>query len=355
MTGNYLLDSLSRRPGSSVNPTQMNVEITHDCNLRCRHCYLEHEDEGNELTRSEWSDVFDQATALGCFFIAFTGGEVLCREDFFEIVRCAREKGIFYHFQTNGSLVDEEVADVFRDLNPTKVEVSIYGASARSHDRITGVPGSFDKTVSAIRLLRQREMRVTVKTTVISLNWQETPEIRELALSLGAGFQPDPVVMPGVHGSDTPASFRMSDDEFKQYMVREGWHLEPDDEVSRAIRELDTPERRVVCSAATSRCAISPSGDVYPCVLWRTPCGNVRKDRLADIWNGPEMQRCRRMELDLLHFCSNCDIIGTCVRCAALAYLEEGDELSKAPESCRMSRLLRGVKGNGEDIQRSDH
>lgn len=355
MSDNFLLDSLRRRPGGSVTPTQVNIEITHDCNLRCRQCYLEHQDDGNELTRAEWCDVINQVAEMGCYFIAFTGGEILCRSDFFDIVRYARSRGVFYHFQTNGTLIDEAVADIFQELNPTKVEVSIYGATAESHDRITGVAGSFEKTVRAIRLLRQREIRAVVKTTVLSLNWREVPAIREMTLKLGAGFQPDPVVMPGVFGSGKPSTFRMSDEEFRQYMIMEGWNEEPDDEVSRAIRDLDSPERRVICSAAVSRCAISPEGEIFPCVLWRTSCGNIRKETLAEIWQGPEMQRCRKMELGLLHDCGDCDIISTCVRCAALAFLEEGDELSKAPESCRMSRLLQEVKADGQAIPGSEH
>lgn len=354
MTESYLLESLRRRPGGQPRPTQINVELTHDCNLRCRHCYLEHEHGRDELTLEQWQDVFDQIVAMDCYFVAMTGGEILCRDDFHEIVSYARDKGIFYHFQTNGTLVDEAEADRFRELNPTKVEISIYGADAAAHDRVTGVPGSFAAARSAIELLRRREMRVVVKSTVTRLNWKEVPAIRDMALALGAGFQADPVVMPGVHGSDKPVSYRMNDDELSQYMIREGWHLEPDDEVSQAIRELDTPERRMICSAAVSRCAISPEGDVYPCVLWRRKCGNVLEEKLADIWHGEAMQQCRRMELELLHHCKDCEMISTCVRCAALAYMEEGDELSRAPESCRMSKLLRGVKGNEEGIPRSE-
>lgn len=350
MADNYIIETLRRRSRGVITPNQVNIELTHECNLRCRHCYLEHKQNGSELMMAEWCGVIDQIADSGCYFIAFTGGEILSRDDFADIVRHAQRRGIFYHFQTNGTMVDEAMADLFLELNPTKVEVSIYGATAATHDKITGIAGSFDKSVAALRSLRSREIRGVVKTTVLSLNWREVPEISELAQEMGAGFQPDPVVMPGVFGSDKPADYRMSDEEFRQYMVMQGWHLEPDDEVSKAIRELDSPESRVICSAAVSRYAISPWGEVYPCVLWRSACGNVRGERLVDIWNGPGMKKCRKMELELLHKCNTCDIISTCVRCAALAYLETGDELSGAPESCRMSRLLKEVKTDEESL-----
>lgn len=350
MSDNFILDALRRRSRGQKTPNQVNLELTHECNLRCRHCYLEHRQSGSELMLAEWCDVIDQVVDSGCYFIAFTGGEVLCRDDFTDIVRHAQRRGIFYHFQTNGTMVDEAMADVFRGLNPTKVEVSIYGATAATHDRITGVAGSFDKSIAAIRDLRSREIRTVIKTTVLSLNWREVPQINELAQGIGAGFQPDPVVMPGVFGSGKPVDYRMSDEEFRSYMVMQGWHREADDEVSKAIRELDSPESRVICSAGDSRYAISPWGEVYPCVLWRRVCGNVRSERLVDIWSGPGMQKCRNMELELLHKCNTCDIISTCVRCAALAYLETGDELSGAPESCRMSRLLKEVKTDEESL-----
>jgi radical SAM protein with 4Fe4S-binding SPASM domain len=344
MTEHYLLQALGNRVKGAALTTQGNIELTHACNLICRHCYLEHEDHGGELTLNEWSRVIDQVVGMDCYFVAFTGGEILCREDFFDVVRYAKQKGVFYHFQTNGTLIDERVADTMRELNPTKVEISIQGATPESHDRVTGVLGSFEKSMRALELLKRRGIRIQLKTTVMNLNWREVPAIRKLAEGLGAGFQPDPVVMPGVFGSDTPSLFRMSDDDFREFMRMEGWHQEPDDEVSVKIRELDRPERRMICSAATSRLAITPQGDVFPCVLWHADCGNVRDQELSEIWHGERMSRCRNMELDLLNECKNCDIISTCVRCAALAYMEVGDELSRAPESCRMSKILKGAK-----------
>lgn len=346
MTGrNQLLKALERRvrAGQAL-PTQVNLELTHDCNLTCRHCYLEHREAEDELSASEWFQVLDQAAAAGAYFIAFTGGEILCRPDLFEIVEHARKIGLFYHFQTNGTMIDARTADRFRDLNPTKVEMSVYGGSAKTHDLVTGVDGSFARTVRAMELLRSRDIRVQIKTTVLSVNWREVPRIRELALDAGAGFQPDPMVMPGVFGSSRPSSFRMSDADFLHYLEMEGWHRAPTGELAEAFGKSIDPSRRLTCSAARSRMAISPVGEVYPCVLWRVFCGNIRQDGLEEIWNGSSMSKIRNVDIGDLPECRICDISHICIRCSALAFMETGNDLSRAPESCRLSRLLNELK-----------
>jgi radical SAM protein with 4Fe4S-binding SPASM domain len=328
----------------------MNVELTQECNLRCRHCYLEHQPGDSELSAGQWHSILRQALDFGVYFICFTGGEILSRRDFLEIVRSAAGMGLFYHFQTNGTLIDEHVADAFRELNPTKVEVSLYGSSATVHDGITRVPGSFEKTVAAVGMMRRRDIRVQVKTTVMHDNWRDVSAIRELVLRLGAGFRPDPMVMPGVRQGKGPQSMRMSDREFRRYMIAEGWHREGDDEVSRALREIDAPESRMICAAGRSRMAVSPRGEVMPCVLWRRKLGNLTKTTLEEVWFGEPFTIIRNRGIKDLKECRDCGNLIYCVRCPALAFMEVGDDTARAPESCRMSKLLKEVRQGEEGV-----
>lgn len=334
--------------GARAAPTQVNLELTQECNLRCRHCYLEFKQEGGELTTAEWKSVLDQIAGMGTMFVVFTGGEIFCRPDFFEICRRAHDLGLFYHFQTNATFIDAAMADKVMELNPTKVEISIYGASAEVHDAITRVPGSFEKTLDAIRMLRERHVRIIIKTTVMKPNLDDLPAIAALAGRLGLGYVFDPVIMPGVHGSGLPAELRLSDDEMRRFMVDQGWDREPTGEIVEAREALadEDPERRMSCSAARSRFAISATGDVHPCVLWRKSAGNVRRDSLADIWHGELFSGIREIQLNHLYICHSCSIIQTCIRCPAIAYLDSGDVLAEAAENCRINRLLREVQRN---------
>ena len=242
---------MKRKQDGELIPLTATFELTHACNLRCCHCYLENsQGSEDELTTDQWLSCIDQAVDLGAYFATFTGGEIFSRPDFLDIARYALKRGVFFALQTNGTRIDAEMADVVRDLHPTKVEISLYGASAEVHDGITGVPGSFRKSVKAIELLRNRDIKVGVKTTVMSMNRDQVQPIREMAAGLGAWLSADPVVMPGIKGGDEITSYRMDDDEYREYMISQGWERATCKVVEDLVRDNDMPDRWVLCPSA---------------------------------------------------------------------------------------------------------
>jgi MoaA/NifB/PqqE/SkfB family radical SAM enzyme len=343
-----LIDMMvQRKQNGELIPLMATFELTQACNLRCCHCYLENCQAGDdELTTDQWLSCIDQAIDLGVYFAIFTGGEILSRPDFLEIAEYALNRGVFFSLMTNGTRIDVKMADAIQKLRPTKVEISLYGASAEIHDGITGVPGSFEKTVKGIELLRQRNVKVGIKTTVMSGNRDQVQWIRNIAVDLGAWASADPVVMPGVYGADEITTHRMNDDEYRDYMVSQGWDRIPGKEVEDLVADRERPDRRVLCTATKQKFTISSQGDVIPCVVWRHSCGNVKEQDLESIWLGAEMTRLRQMKFEDLKQCISCETYEHCVRCAGLAEIETGDYLGCPSESRRMSRILKEIRGN---------
>jgi radical SAM protein with 4Fe4S-binding SPASM domain len=296
------------------------------------------------MTTDQWLYCIDQAVDLGAYFASFTGGEILLRDDFLEIARHAFGRGVFFGLQTNGTRINAPMADAIRDLHPTFVEISLYGASSQSHDIITKVPGSFEKSITAIKLLRERDVKVGVKTSVMSANRDEVQSIRKIVTDLGALYTADPIIMPGIYGSQKTLSYRMNDDEYQDYMISEGWGNTPGKEVADLVRDINRPDHRVLCTTAKQRFSISARGDVIPCVIWRHSCGNLLKNNLESIWYGEEMSRFRRLKFEDLKQCVECETYDSCLRCAGLAELETGDYKGCPSESRRMSGLLSKIR-----------
>lgn len=337
-------DIRKKRAGDSV-PLDVTIELTHKCNLACRHCYLAPSNGQAEMSTVEWRRLLGQLRDCGTFVVSFTGGEVFTRLDFFDIVAHARDLGLFYSFMTNGTLVTSEVARDIRDANPAKVDVSLYGARAETHDAVTMQPGSFDRTVEALRLLAEQEVRTIVKTTVMASNCAEIADIRALARSLGAGLLADPMVAPRADGSSDPLRYRIDDAELREFMVREGWSVAC--ETRDADGKREPALERLMCAAGKSRCAVSPSGEVYPCVLWRQPAGSVRTTNFESVWSGPLFECIRSVTDAALPRCSVCRMRHACVRCPGFAYLENRDFLGSSSEVCRMTRVLTEVMSIG--------
>jgi MoaA/NifB/PqqE/SkfB family radical SAM enzyme len=114
------------------------------------HCYVNkpagsREERERELGLERLKQLVDEMVAEGTLFVLFTGGEVLVRRDFPELYLYARAKGLLVTIFTNGTLVTERIADLFAEHRPEKIEISLYGMTRETYDRVTRVPGSFDK------------------------------------------------------------------------------------------------------------------------------------------------------------------------------------------------------------------
>ena len=118
-------------------PVVGTFDITSRCNLKCIHCYINGTCSGNELTYQEICDILDQIADEGCLWLVITGGEPLMRPDFMDIYRYAKNKGIFVTLFTNGTLITPEIADFLAEFPPFAIEISLYGMSSISYEKVT--------------------------------------------------------------------------------------------------------------------------------------------------------------------------------------------------------------------------
>src|ERR1700719_3147667 len=150
-------------------PLSVQLDLTYRCNERCVHCYLDHDDHG-EMTTAEIKDLLDQMADAGVFYLTLSGGEILMRRDFFEIVEHARARTFCIKLKTNGVLIREKEAERLRALGVESVQISVYSHRPEVHDAITKMPGSFRQSIEAVRLLRKQGLRVTMANVLMVQN-----------------------------------------------------------------------------------------------------------------------------------------------------------------------------------------
>ena len=98
------------------------------------------------------------------------------------------------------------------------------------------------------------------------------------------------------------------------------------------------------CSAGHSACYISPYGELYPCVQFPLPSGNVRKQRFIDIWkHSPQLAEVRSIRTRDLPVCSGCAHVSGCSRCPGLAYME-GNMRGPSTADCEKSHARTGIR-----------
>ena len=274
--------------------------------------------------------VLDELRQLGCLYLIFTGGEILKRNDFFDITSYARSQGFALRLMTNATLIDETVADRIASLYPLSVEASIYAAHKDLHDTITGTKGSFHRTIEAATLLRERKVRVLLKFLIMRDNKEEFPLVRSLAKAMGVDFSFDFCLVKRDDGSTSPLKYRLNRDEIKGFFVKN----------DIPVNRKDDSEEALLCTAGLNNIFITPDLDVYPCIGLREKVGNLYMDNLKDIWWSSKLHSIRNIKLSDLHTCRRCDLIQFCDRCAGTAFSEDGDIFGPSGFDCTVAQLV---------------
>jgi AdoMet-dependent heme synthase len=340
------MDRVRERALAERVPLAVHFDLTYRCNERCVHCYLDHEDHG-EMTTAEVKDVLDQLAAAGTLFLTFSGGELLLRTDFFELVAYARALQFDVKIKTNAILMTEAAAVRLRDLGVRQVQISVYSHRAEVHDAITKVRGSLDRTLAAIRFLTGLGLRVTIANVLMRQNASDYTGVRLLAAELGAEFTIDPTITPKMDGNTSTLALRMPTAQvlhlFKdRSIVGEDFCAPPAAEADPEMLDA-TP-----CSAGHIACYITPYGDVYPCVQFPLSCGNLRQDRFEHVWrHSPQLNDVRSIRIRDLVTCPSCTFVSSCTRCPGLAYME-GNMRGPSSADCEKSMLRsRAASNNG--------
>lgn len=337
---NSAIRQARERWAGALVPSHVLLEVTYRCNLRCVHCYVEppmREKQPVDLPTSAWMGILEQLIDIGVWHVTFTGGEALCRPDIFEIMEYARDKGIFFNLKTNGTLITEPVADRLRELGLTGADVSLYGATRETHEYVTGIAGSYDRTIRALNMLRERKIRTSIKSVMMRCNVTEHEGIDKIAGDLGAAYNPDLLIFPKVGHPDSNADIRMSDEQLRSFCIKRNFAI---DEAEAREPHLD---RHLICTAGRVRCAISPEGEVFPCTLWRLPLGNLKQQGFRDIWYGEAADRLRAIKASDIRPCTDCELVGYCYRCPGLAHMLNGGISGPSSENCRLAHIVKGV------------
>jgi radical SAM protein with 4Fe4S-binding SPASM domain len=323
-------------------PISVHLDITYRCNERCVHCYLDHDDHG-EMTTAEIEDVLNQLSDAGVFFLTLSGGEVLMRRDFFEIVEHARRLLFNVKVKTNGVMIREVEARRIRQLGVEQVQISVYSHRPEIHDAITKLPGSLNRTIKAIRFLKSQGLKVVIANVLMTSNLFDNTGVMALAKELDVSYTLDPTITPKMDGDTSVLALRIPGSDLQQVFRSE----ELVGNVEEFCAPPPTPGEDIMdglpCSAGHTACYITPYGDVFPCVQFPLPSGNLRKQKFAEIWqNSPQLNEIRSIRARDLPTCSSCAHVGTCTRCPGLAYME-GNMRGPSTADCEKSFQRTGI------------
>jgi MoaA/NifB/PqqE/SkfB family radical SAM enzyme len=338
------------------------LEVTARCNFSCVHCYLnlpasDRSEAARELSLRELEGVIDEIAGAGCLHLLITGGEPLLRPDFPEIYRHAVRRGLRVTLFTNGTLLDEGIADLLDACRPVAVEITVYGASRETSERITRVTGSHVACRAGIERLVSRGIPLRLKTMALAENQHEVGAMRELAGKLGLPFRHDGLVTARVsRGERAHRSHQLAPERVVELDMEDPDRAEA---LRRIAGERDgapggSSERLLLdCGAGRMIFTVDAHGLLHPCGLIRHGGVDVRGGGFARAWQDllPGLLSCGRCASSPCH---DCAIAGLCGSCAGAAELEHGDPEAPVAVFCRIAHLREHAVGAGRPGHRVD-
>ncbi len=345
-------------------PYTGSIELTHRCNLKCVHCYLGDQglvsrQAGKELSASSWIGIIDQIAEAQCLDLLITGGEPLLRRDFPEIYAHAKRRGMIVTLFTNATLVTQDVLRLFDDLPPFFVEVSLYGAAAATHDRITQVRGSYAKAMKGVELLLAAGVRVGLKTVLMSLNKHEYADMEAVARKLKVPWRLDSAVFPCLPNSDSGGQpnrcsvFSLGDDRKSAAKAPMSLRVEPkaavalemaDEARVKAMRDTfakmsgrKAADKLYTCGAGLTGFHIDPYGYLQPCMMTTGYRTKLTARNFDEAWR--EIGRIRDVPVPAGFACGACDKLAICSGCPALFDLENGSAGTISDYICALTQF----------------
>lgn len=316
-------------------PFQVLLEATTGCNLNCGHCLLSAgEPLSDELSAAQFIPILERFFDIGVKRLELSGGEVLTKKGWDTIAEFCKKRFISTML-TNGVLITEKVADALTWCK--EIHVSMYGSNAETHERITGVKGSFEQALTGISLLTKRGLYVGASVIVTPFNIDQLEDMVQLALSLQCRIVRVGIVSPlgralNNHWELTLPEKEMLDKNMDELQQKYKGKIE--------IQWEEESEESPTCGAGVNRWVVTSNGDVYPCGILRIPIGNVAREDPLDICRSPMVKFLQELKAPDKELCGDCTYFFACRKChgQAFAFFLKVDhcgwanQFEKAPE-----------------------
>jgi radical SAM protein len=328
-------------------------EVSQACDLACVHCRASAMPNRSpqELTTKEGFRVIDEVRRFGNPMMVFTGGDPLKRPDIYELIYHSVELGLRTNITPSATpLLTPEAISKFKTCGVSRMAISLDGPDAATHDAFRGVPGVFDRAMSALRHAQRLGLETQLQTTVTKRNLNQLARIAELAAKVGVKmWSLFFLIVTGraQESDDLPAGDYEKVFEFLyeiskvapfEVKTTEAMHYR------RYIAQRLKGERGAAAESAGKvvyRTAgvsdgkgfvfVSHTGEIFPSGFLPISAGNVRHDSLLDVYRNSSLFRILRQTEMREGKCGACEYQKICGGSRARAYALTGNYLAEDP------------------------
>lgn len=344
-------------------PLSGTFELTPCCNMACKMCYVRMTRSEQEAIRplrsaAEWIELGRQAKEQGMLYLLLTGGEPFLRPDFREILQGLHRQGLIISINSNGTLIDEETVAWLKQSPPTRINITLYGGSDATYDRLCGNPRGFTQVTRAIELLQEAGISIKLNCSLTPHNAEDLEAIFAFAREHHLLVQATSYMFPPVRRDAGMVGMneRFTPEEAAYQAARIVCQLNGEDAFLRYMEEEELPPIPLDPNEDCPELGEGIRCRAGKCSFWVTwegkllPCGMMPVKGGINVFDGPFLEgwtqiRQNVQQIRLPGACAKCPAKARCKACAAMVYTETGDfhkvpqyrcDMTKAyPEACR--------------------
>ncbi len=277
-------------------PLTINWSLSYSCNFSCSHCYSRGSNI-SEVTTDEIMRVVDKISAAKIPFINFGGGEPLLIKDLLEITKYAVSKNLNVSMNSNGFLLDKNMAIGLKDAGFATVGISIDSAVPEIHDTFRNMKGSFEKATAALQNLRDAGVKTTMSSVISKINHKDFQSF----VTIAEKYDVSQLFLHNFKctgkGFDNREEFDLSPEEWKEFYIEALAYKNSNKDIDISFDDpvmahVDGFDRNALVKGSTCgkvSLHIRPNGDITPCGFIDIVIGNIITDDIKDIWNNSEV------------------------------------------------------------------
>lgn len=349
-------------------PLSGTFELLPVCNMRCRMCYIVHENIGaNPLALKDvnwWDNLIDQAVEAGTLYLLLTGGEPFLYPGIRELLQRIDGKPVYTVINTNGTLLNRELVRWLADIRPSRLNISLYGASDETYGQLCGNPRGFTQVTNAFALLNEYHIPFRVHVTLTPYNFHDFQGMIDTANRYRAPMQMASYMFPPYRKDQglmkNPGRFTPAEMARASFVVYQNTIKDP--EARRIQLEgncacFEKPElyslyghREMACRSGRSNYWVDWRGQLSGCGVYTGEKIDLHEVAFAQAW---QRVVAATEETCLSEKCACCKYRCICPVCAAAAFCET-DDVGGTPEYlCEFSKCYAELLK--EELERLKH
>ena len=356
---------LFAKAGQGGIPLSGTFELTSRCNLDCRMCYIHKRANDRqaicaERSARDWIGLAEECCAEGTLLLLLTGGEPTIRPDFREIYTQLRRLGLVLSINSNATLIDESMADFLAKDPPSRINITLYGASPETYGALCGDPSAYDRVIRAILMLKERGVLVKLNYSVTQYNAHDAEKVYAFAKENGLVLQAATYMFPPIRACEQGSctAERMTPEEAAQaQLVYDRFRFTPAELKARWEAQLqgltvpdpdsecqELPTERIKCRAGQTTFWVTWDGKLRPCGMMTVPEAVLKPGQFRRAWD--ELRKLRE-EIMIPAGCTACKYKNLCDQCPALCWAETGSFTESPIYMCKKTEAyLKLMKKN---------